>query len=67
MVTLVGIDEEFGPQLYKIDPTGQTLGYKALSTGAKEQEGMSQLEKQFKKNQGQWDSQQSVVVALEVL
>jgi len=55
MVTLVGCDEEFGPQVFKIDPSGQSTGYKAIATGSKEQEATSQLEKQFKKNDGQWD------------
>ena len=36
MVTLVGCDEEFGPQVYKIDPSGQFIGYKAIATGTKE-------------------------------
>ena len=40
-VTLVGIDEEFGPQVYRIDPSGQAIGFRAVSTGPKEQEAMS--------------------------
>ena len=36
MVTLVGCDEEFGPQVYKVDPSGSAIGYKALATGSKE-------------------------------
>ena len=55
-VTLVGCDEEFGPQCFKIDPAGNSTGYKAVSCGTKEQEAMSQLEKQFKKNNGDWDN-----------
>ncbi len=38
MVTLVGCDEEHGPQVYKIDPSGSAIGYKAVATGSKEQE-----------------------------
>ena len=49
-ITLVGCDEEFGPSCYRIDPSGQSIGFKAVSSGTKEQEAMSQLEKQFKKN-----------------
>lgn len=41
MVTLVGIDEEFGPQVYKVDPSGQATGFKAIATGSKEQEATS--------------------------
>ena len=40
-VTLVGIDEEFGPQCFRVDPSGQSVGFKAISSGTKEQEAMS--------------------------
>ena len=66
-VTLTGCDEEFGPQCFKVDPSGQVIGYKAVSAGTKEQEAMTQLEKQFKKNNGDWDNRQTVEVALSVL
>ena len=66
-VTIVGCDEEFGPQCYRIDPSGQALGFRAVSTGQKEQEAMSHLEKQFKKSGGDWDSRQTVETALTVL
>ena len=39
--TLVGCDEEFGPQVYKIDPSGQAIGFKATAAGTKEQEAMT--------------------------
>ena len=56
-VTLVGCDEEFGPQVYRVDPSGQSIGFKAVSTGTKEQEAMSQLEKHFKKgDSAEWNS-----------
>ena len=55
-ITLVGCDEEHGPQCYRVDPSGQSIGFKAVSSGTKEQEAMSHLEKQFKKNDGQWDN-----------
>ena len=35
-VTLVGCDEEFGPQCFRIDPSGQSIGFRAVSTGSKE-------------------------------
>ena len=50
-LTLVGIDEELGPQLFKCDPAGYFAGYKACSSGAKEDEAMNFLEKQFKTEQ----------------
>ena len=45
MVTLVGCDEEMGPQVYKIDPSGLSVGFKATAAGAKEQAAVTQLEK----------------------
>ena len=49
MITLVGCDEEFGPQVYKIDPSGSAIGYKAVATGTKEQkDGKSKVEKENK-------------------
>ncbi|KYQ96840.1 proteasome subunit alpha type 6 [Tieghemostelium lacteum] len=45
---LIGIDEELGPQLFKIDPAGVFCGYKACSAGEKEQEATNFLEKKFK-------------------
>ena len=49
MLTIVGIDEEKGPQVFKIDPAGFSMGYKAIATGAKEQEAINHLEKLHKK------------------
>ena len=66
-ITLVGCDEEFGPQCFRIDPSGQAIGFKAVSTGSKEQEAMSHLEKQFKKNEGDWDNRATVETAISVL
>lgn len=45
-----GVDDEKGPQLYKVDPAGHYFGYKAVATGVKEQEAMSLLEKKMKGN-----------------
>jgi len=42
------VDDEIGPRLYMVDPAGACYGYHAISTGAKEQEGMSTLEKMMK-------------------
>lgn len=46
----VGIDEERGPQLYKIDPAGHYYGYKACASGVKEQDALNYLEKYLKSN-----------------
>jgi len=44
----IGIDEEKGPQLFRCDPAGHYLGFKACSAGAKEQEANNLLEKKIK-------------------
>ena len=67
MISLVGCDEEFGPQVYRIDPSGSAIGYKALATGSKEQEATTQLERAFRRNEGQWDAKQSVETAIKTL
>jgi len=45
-----GIDDEKGPQLFRCDPAGHYLGFKACAAGAKEQEAHNFLEKKFKKD-----------------
>ena len=67
MVTLVGCDEEHGPQVYKVDPSGSSIGYKAVATGSKEQEATTQLERAFKKNNGDWDRKSAIEVAIKTL
>ncbi|PVU90845.1 hypothetical protein BB561_004701 [Smittium simulii] len=47
---IIGIDIERGPQLYKVDPAGYFVGYKATAAGSKQQEAMNYLEKKIKKN-----------------
>ena len=50
VVTLLfTIDDENGPQLYKIDPAGYYVGYRATATGEKEQSAVNNLEREFKK------------------
>jgi len=52
----VAIDEERGPQIYKIDPSGHFVGYKACASGVKEDETRSHLEKSFKDKPNQTKS-----------
>jgi 20S proteasome subunit alpha 1 len=50
VVTLLfTMDDERGPQLFKIDPAGHFQGYKAAATGEKEQSASNHLEREFKK------------------
>jgi len=47
----IGMDEEKGPQLFRCDPAGHFLGYKACAAGTKDQEATNYLEKKFKQNE----------------
>ena len=62
--TLIGMDDEFGAQLYRVDPSGFAVGFRAVATGAKEQEAMSQLEKHWRKTEGNWDKKATVETAI---
>lgn len=50
ILTFVAVDEEQGPQVFKTDPAGYYVGYKATATGPKQQEIATALENYFKKH-----------------
>ncbi|MCO5598012.1 hypothetical protein L7F22_052101 [Adiantum nelumboides] len=48
---IVGLDSdpERGPQVFKVDPAGYYVGFRATAAGVKQTEAINYLEKQFKK------------------
>lgn len=56
--TLISVDAEYGPQLFKCDPAGYYVGYKATATGPKMQEALNFLERKLKNKdhaEGTWE------------
>lgn len=71
VVTLFcGIDDELGPQLYKVDPAGHYLGFIACAVGYKEQEANNLLEKRVKAHPTGMDMAtaiESAIIALQTV
>ena len=63
---LIGIDDEFGPQLFKCDPAGYYIGYKACAAGVKDQEANNLLEKKFK-TKGSLNTNEAIQLAISSL
>ena len=63
--TLIALDSEFGPQVYKCDPAGYYTGYKGTASGPKQQEALNHLEKKLK-NKGHADGDWKEVVELAI-
>ncbi|RQM05574.1 hypothetical protein DH86_00001617 [Scytalidium sp. 3C] len=56
--TLISLDSEHGPQVFKCDPAGYYTGYKATASGPKQQEAFNHLEKKLKNKdyaEGSWE------------
>lgn len=66
-MTLISTDDEFGPQLFKCDPAGYYVGYKATASGVKQQEATNYLEKKLKKDNAVDTWQQTVELAINTL
>ncbi|KHN46954.1 Proteasome subunit alpha type-6 [Glycine soja] len=63
---VLGIDDEYGPQLYKCDPAGHYFGHKATSAGLKDQEAINFLEKKMK-NDPSFTYEETVQTAISAL
>jgi len=63
---LFTIDDEKGPQLFKVDPAGHFVGYKATSSGEKEQSATNQLEREYKKR-SDFSSDEAIKIAIKAL
>lgn len=66
-MTLIGVDEEFGPQLFKVDPAGHFAGYRATACGPKEQEATTYLEKKFRNEDLQLSQNELIRLAIDAL
>jgi len=62
----VGIDEEVGPQLYKCDPAGTFIGFKAAASGQKDQEATNFLEKKLK-GKPKFNTEETIQMAVSSL
>ncbi|KAJ1957467.1 Proteasome subunit YC7alpha/Y8 (protease yscE subunit 7) [Dispira parvispora] len=63
---LIGMDDETGAQLFKVDPAGYYVGYSATSAGAKQQEALNHLEKKLKASP-ELDYDETVELAVQTL
>jgi 20S proteasome subunit alpha 1 len=64
-----GIDEEKGPQLFRVDPAGHYVGMKAAAAGPKEQEANNYLEKKIKANSSMTfaETMETAIIALQTV
>lgn len=65
---LYSIDPEKGPQLFKIDPAGYFVGYRACATGEKEQQTVNYLEREIKnKDKKELSEEEAIALAIKSL
>lgn len=68
VMILGAVDDEKGPQLFKVDPAGHYLGYKATAAGSKEQDAINALEKKIKTlSDGSLDADETVRLAISTM
>lgn len=70
MAILISVDEEKGPQVYKVDPAGYMQGHKGTTAGTKEQEAATLLEKAYKKKTqagGKFSNDEATETVIDVL
>lgn len=70
-MTIIGMDEEKGPSLFKCDPAGYYVGYRACAAGAKEQEALNFLQNKLKakddKPAPELNEEDTILAAIEAL
>lgn len=63
---LIGVDDEKGPQVFKVDCAGHYLPFFGTASGAKEQEAINFLEKKIDEMKG-YDTNQTIRLAIMCL
>lgn len=66
VMLLIGVDDEKGAQVFKVDPAGHYLPYKAVATGKSEPEAMNFLEKKVEEL-GSLDENGTVEMAISAM
>uniref|UniRef100_A0A7S3EPY2 Proteasome subunit alpha type n=1 Tax=Rhodosorus marinus TaxID=101924 RepID=A0A7S3EPY2_9RHOD len=67
VMIIFGIDEEKGPQLFRCDPAGYYIGFRACAAGQKDQEAMNFLEKKLKNAETELDENETIQTAILAL
>ena len=66
VMLFIGVDEEKGAQVFKVDPSGHYLPYKAVATGRSEPEAMNFLEKKVAEL-GSLDTNSTIEMAISAM